>query len=543
MKPTPEDVIRRLREVETRKSAWNTTFAEAQEYGTPHHERVGSDNRSRGGVRNDRTFTGIVEEGVRQFASRLMTTLFPALSRWVQYHHVLDKQNEFKDVIEAIQKRTHDVINGTQSNFYAKVHESFTDLAIGTGCVAVLPHPEGYPLMVDVIPLNEFFLEETVPGVPPNVYRRYTMTKRQLKSTYPGKVDYDQQEATSIVEDGLEVIEACIYQPAVTGSTDKDAGYYHHYVILEEEQALLKYQRFRTQPFIAFRWSKNPAEFYGRGPVVEKLPDIRVLNYMTELSLKNAEFTALRTYTATDDRVINQENYTIRPGSILQVRTNSPSSSRGRSIELLSDNIRFEPGTVLTETLEERILQALLADDMGPVDQPSKSPLEVSIRHRQLMKRMGASYGRLQDELIGPMLHRILDLCNEAGVYNDIAMEWAAKEMGEEVPIDEVAPVFTEVVIENLQYKSPLSVMAKQDLIGSFEMFFSLVVNSFGPNALALMVKPQEVVQDLADVLNIPMDLLTSKEEMEALQRAAEQAIAQGGNALPQQQQQQGAPQ
>jgi Bacteriophage head to tail connecting protein len=46
--------------------------------------------------------------------------------------------------------------------------------------------------------------------------------------------------------------------------------------------------RFEGSPFISFRWVKGAGEIYGRSPVMTALPDIKTVNKVVELILKNA---------------------------------------------------------------------------------------------------------------------------------------------------------------------------------------------------------------------------------------------------------------
>ena len=56
----------------------------------------------------------------------------------------------------------------------------------------------------------------------------------------------------------------------------------------DAEPAVLREGRHWDNPFINFRWQKAPSETYGRSPVMKALPDIKTLNKVVELMLKNA---------------------------------------------------------------------------------------------------------------------------------------------------------------------------------------------------------------------------------------------------------------
>ena len=52
-----------------------------------------------------------------------------------------------------------------------------------------------------------------------------------------------------------------------------------------------------------------PYEIYGRGPCLYALPDIKTLNKVIELNLKNASLSIGGVFTAVDDGVLNPQGY------------------------------------------------------------------------------------------------------------------------------------------------------------------------------------------------------------------------------------------
>ena len=70
-------------------------------------------------------------------------------------------------------------------------------------------------------------------------------------------------------------------------------------------------------PFISFRWLKGAGEIYGRSPVMTALPDIKTVNKVVELVLKNASISVTGIWQADDDGVLNPANIQLVPGSII----------------------------------------------------------------------------------------------------------------------------------------------------------------------------------------------------------------------------------
>ena len=67
---------------------------------------------------------------------------------------------------------------------------------------------------------------------------------------------------------------------------------------------------------------KASNERYGRGPVLYALPDIKTLNKVVELTLKNASISIGGVFTAVDDGVLNPQTISIVPGAVIGVSSN-----------------------------------------------------------------------------------------------------------------------------------------------------------------------------------------------------------------------------
>ena len=71
----------------------------------------------------------------------------------------------------------------------------------------------------------------------------------------------------------------------------------------------------------------------GRGPCLYALPDIKTLNKVTELTLKNASISIGGVFTAVDDGVLNPQTISITPGAVIGVSSNG--GARGLLYNLL----------------------------------------------------------------------------------------------------------------------------------------------------------------------------------------------------------------
>ena len=153
-------------------------------------------------------------------------------------------------------------------------------------------------------------------------------------------------------------------------------------------------------------------------------------------------------------------------------------------------------------------------ETLGKPEGTPMSATEVSERMADLSRQIGSSFGRLQSELIVPLLRRIIRILSKQGRI--------------EIPrIDnrEVTVVST----------SPLSQAQHQQDVATVNNFNQILAQTFGPQILNLIVKQDEVARYLAEKLGLPDKLIRDANEQQALvselQNMQQQATM-GGNEL-----------
>ena len=112
-------------------------FEECYEYSLPQRESFYAE--SVGQRRDDKIFDETAVVGVQEFASRLQSGLVPNFARWADFTAGSEVPKEQKDEInnelDEVTDYVFEVIQN--SNFGQEVHESFMDLAVGTGVLNV----------------------------------------------------------------------------------------------------------------------------------------------------------------------------------------------------------------------------------------------------------------------------------------------------------------------------------------------------------------------------------------------------------------------
>ena len=160
-------------------------FEECYEYSLPQRESFYAE--SVGQRRDDKIFDETAVVGVQEFASRLQQGLVPNFARWADFTAGSEVPKEQKDEInnelDEVTEYVFEVIQN--SNFGQEVHESFMDLAVGTGVLAVSEGDSIHPVMFSAIPLPHVVLDTGPDDAIDHVYRERQARFSDIPNMYP----------------------------------------------------------------------------------------------------------------------------------------------------------------------------------------------------------------------------------------------------------------------------------------------------------------------------------------------------------------------
>ncbi|MBC8445411.1 MAG: head-tail connector protein [Rhodospirillaceae bacterium] len=506
---TPERIIERYKKSLEQRQVWESHWRECYDFALPRRDGA-IVSGSPGEKKTDKLFDGTAPDAVEQLAASLLSELTPPWARWfglIAGNELSDQESSsLGPQLERISKVLQS--NFDRSNFAVEMHQCYLDL-VTAGTASLLMEEasisESSAFRFTAVPLSQVVLEESMDGRLDTTFRRSEMTRPHLLSRFPGADIPEQcsEHERAGGEKKYAVIEAVIPDPS---------GYAYKAVLDPEGSdarsvALLAEGHFRHSPFINFRWLKAPGEIYGRSPVMKALPDIKTANKVVELILKNASIAVTGIWQADDDGVLNPANIKLVPGTII------PKAVGSQGLKALESPGRFDISELVLEKLRVSIRKALLADKLGQIDAPKMTATEVLERSAEMARLLGATYGRLQSELLSPLVARSMAILIRRGEIEDIRIDGAT--------ID-------------LEYRSPLArQQSRQEAQGVLNWFQALT--SIGPEAMAT-INQGAAARWLAKVFAVPPELIKEAvlgegvlppEAMEALSALAPQLAAQ----------------
>ena len=365
-------------------------------------------------------FDATASDAADNLAASIYSLLTPPESLWVS---LVPEGPDSPDAVAATMALR---ANLNDSNFYTTIHQCYMDLIIlGTACLFMAENPIGAAsaFSFTAIPMRDIAILNGA------VFHTATMPAREVMEKYPSWTPPANLRDTikQDPETPLRLVQSLIGTDFVAWL---DVGG-------DIENNIVATGKFETNPYIIFRWSVASGELYGRGPVLRALPDIKTANKVVELVLKNATIAVSGIWQADDDGVINLSNINLTPGAII------PKAVGSSGLTPLATGADFDVSQIILKDLRERIRHALLADRLGLLSEKEMTATEILARNADMVRILGATYGRLLHEFIRPLVERGLQILSRRGVIDKIKLHSDAE-------LKYIAPITKMAIAENM---------------------------------------------------------------------------------------------
>ncbi len=349
-------------------------------------------------------FDATAMDAADNLAASIYTLLTPPESMWLTLvpESIMSPDAEY--ATNALRANLND------SNFYTVIHQCYMDLVVlGTACLFMAQSPIGASsaFTFTAIPMSDIAI------LPNAVFHTTSMPASEVMERYPTWTPPTNLRDTikQNPETPLKLVQSLV---GTEFTAWLDVGG-------DIENNIVSTGTFETNPYIIFRWSVSSGELYGRGPVLRALPDIKTANKVVELVLKNATIAVSGIWQADDDGVINLNNINLTPGAII------PKAVGSSGLTPLASGADFDVSQLVLKDLRERIRHALLADRLGLLSEKEMTATEIMARNADMMRILGATYGRLLHEFIRPLCDRGLQILSSRGVIAPITLHGDAE--------------------------------------------------------------------------------------------------------------------
>lgn len=491
-----------------RETLWEDILQDAYEYFLPQRDRfTDKGHYDQGQKKMDRIFDGTAQTSIKQFAARIQEQITPIWRRWATFapsdeiERLLGQPNvqvdekAIREQLEEYAEIVFDYIN--RSNFATQISECYLDLAIGTCALDVDedPNDEDSPIQFNAVPQHTVALEEGPKGTIDGTWQKKELKARNIEGEFPGFQPSDKLAKTIADKPDTKV--------ELLFGVLKHRGECHAFVLEQGEEQFSWYQSYgKTSPRIVGRWAVVAGEVRGRGPALDVLPDVRSLNKAKEFVLKKAAIDLAGIYTATDDGVTNPYNIRVAPGIVIPVGSNN---SQNPSLQRLDTTGDLQLAQFEINELQANIKTALFNDQRDPAG-PVRSATEVAIEARELAWRMGSAFGRLQTEVLIPVLQRVAFILQRRGIIEPIQIG------GKEISV---------------KFTSPLARAQDSDDLMAVQQAYEFTLATAGPQMAPLQFKVEDFGKYAAEKMGAPSELVRSETERQQVANNAAQVAQQ----------------
>jgi hypothetical protein len=492
-----KSILKRFDRLSAQRQNWETHWQEVADYMMPRKADV-TKTRSRGDKRTELIFDSSPLQAVELLAASLHGMLTNPSTPWfsLRFKDDMENEDEAKEWLESATETMYAAFN--RSNFQQEIFELYHDLiTFGTAAMYIEEDPDDI-LKFSTRHINEIYVAENDKGRIDTVYRKFKISARaaiqQFGSAVSVKVDSinakDPYEEVEIVH---AVYPRSDFDPK---KQDKSNMPFESIYIEYSSGDELSVSGFREFPFVVPRYLKASHEIYGRSPAMTALPDVKMLNEMSKTTIKSAQKQVDPPLLVPDD------------GFILPVRTvpgglNFYRSGTRDRIEPLNIGANTPLGLNMEEQRRNSIRNAFYVNQLMMQQGPQMTATEVIQRNEEKMRLLGPVLGRLQSELLKPLIDRTFNIILRNNLFPP-APEFLA---GKDIEIEYVSP------LAKAQKSTELSsIMRAIEILGSL----SNVAPVFDH------INMDKLVRHLADIVGVPQKILKPQNQLNAERQQAE---------------------
>ena len=495
-----KNLLSRFDRLKSQRQNWESHWQEVADYMQPRKADV-TKTRSKGDKRTELIFDSSPLQSVELLAASLHGMMTNPSTPWFSLkfkNDGMEGEDEAKEWLESTTEIMYSVFN--KSNFQQEIFELYHDLiTFGTAAMFIEEDDED-DLKFSTRHINEMYISENDKGRIDTVFRKFRISARaaiqKFKTVSTNIAVIAKKDPYEEVEILHAVYPRSDFNPV---KQDKENMPFESVYLDADSGDELSVSGFKEFPFVVPRYLKASHEIYGRSPAMTALPDVKMLNEMSKVIIKSAQKQVDPPLLVPDD------------GFMLPVRTvpgglNFYRAGTRDRIEPLNIGANNPLGLNMEEQRRNSIRNAFYVNQLQMQDGPQMTATEVIQRNEEKMRLLGPVLGRLQSELLKPLIDRSFAILMRKNLFPN-PPEFLS---GQDIEIEYVSP------LAKAQKSTELSsIMRAVEILGSL----SNVAPVFDH------INMDKLVRHLTSIVGVPQKILKPQAELNAeRQEAAAQA-------------------
>ena len=490
-------LLSRFDRLKSQRQNWESHWQEVADYMQPRKADV-TKSRSKGDKRTELIFDSSPLQSVELLSASLHGMLTNPSTPWFSLkfkNEDMEGEDEAKLWLESATEVMYSAFN--QSNFQQEIFELYHDLiTFGTAAMFIEEDDEDN-LKFSTRHINEIYISENEKGRIDTVFRKFRISARAAIRKFGNVSNNIAVIAKKDPYEEVEILHAVYPRDDYNPKKQDTENMQFESIYLDADSGEeLSVSGFREFPFVVPRYLKASHEIYGRSPAMTALPDVKMLNEMSKTIIKSAQKQVDPPLLVPDD------------GFLLPVRTvpgglNFYRAGTRDRIEPLNIGANNTLGLNMEEQRRNSIRNAFYVNQLMMQDGPQMTATEVIQRNEEKMRLLGPVLGRLQSELLKPLIDRTFNIILRKNLFRPTP-EFLS---GKDIEIEYVSPLAKAQKSSELQ-----SIMRAIEIMGSL----SNVAPVFDH------INMDKLVRHLADIVGVPQKVLKPQSQLNAERQQAQ---------------------
>ena len=401
-----------------RDGYWLSVWREVRQYVMPTY----SDYLTEGGARGQNIFDTTAIEARKRLAAGMYNWMAPPDKRWfeiVPQDDELAKDDEVNDYFSQVTKII--AFAMANSNWSTVLIQVLNNLACGLDGIVYCEDGGKYSVLnFKSFPVETVCYAENSRGRVDTVFRELAMTSRQLLQEFsndklPEKIRQEANDPKQ--QDKKHQILHAVFprnNRDVDALDNKNMPFADVYIELESKQIIYE-SGFEEYPFAVCRFDKSDNETYGRGPGIDMLPSIKMLNRMQQAYIISAEHRADPTWLVPDGSLMSKD-FDKNPGAVIPYKPDL-NSAKPEMLPVAGNGMKeFQDIKEVQQTIKTGFFWDIF-DPLGDLKQITAT--EAEIRNDGKMIPFAPIAGNLHSELFRVVIHRVLGIVSRRGMLPD----------------------------------------------------------------------------------------------------------------------------
>lgn len=512
-----DDLCKRYDRLIDMRRLWEPVWQELADYILPRKGGI-TTRVSQGQKLTTKLFDSTAVLANELLAASLQGALTSDAFKWFRLKTRRQDLNDIKVVAEFLDEAADRMFLAfRQSNLNSELQEVYLDLgAFGTGALYLEEidpaTPEFSGFRFHYIQLDHYVISENKDGLVDTVCRTIRMPARAAFALWKKKIGDALFRKYEKEPDELVSIVHCVYPRTdikkfrVAKTNKPFASVYFS----RNPKHMIQEGGFDYFPMMVPRWTKMHGEVYGRGPGFIAIPDVRTLNKAVELTLKAWAKAIDPPLKVRDDGVIGRVKQ--GPSDLITLRDLD-------AVRPLESGARFDVNQVQADRLRIAIKDAFFNNQLQLPNGQVMTATEVERRFELMQRFLGPTLGRIQTELLNPLIQRSFGIMFRRGAMPDLPSQLFVQLPDGSVSMETI----------DIEYEGPLARAQRASDVQAIERTIQdlSALVGFDPTVLDI-VDLDVVARMLAERNGVPpqavRDAKTVRQIRDARRQAQEQA-------------------